>query len=74
MHASRPSSLPPSEVRDEDDERVLKQLSDCEDEDAETAVKLMTDKALENVILDDLLHKWTPAQGHHRCMHPSMCR
>jgi hypothetical protein len=51
---------------------VLKQLSDCED--AETAVKLMTDKALENVILDDLLHKWTPAQGHHRCMHPSMCR
>jgi hypothetical protein len=68
MHASRPSSLPPSEGRDEDDDRVLKQLSDCED--AETAVKLMTDKTLENVILDDLLQKWTPAQGHQRCSIP----
>jgi hypothetical protein len=30
------------------------------------AVQLMTDKTLENVIMDDLLQKWTPAQLHHR--------
>ena len=39
---------------------------DEDNEDAEMAVQLMTDKTLENVIMDDLLQKWTPAQLHHR--------
>jgi hypothetical protein len=65
MYSVRASSVSPSEVRDNDDDRVLKQsLSDCED--SERAVKLMTDETLENVIMDDLLHKWTRAQWHHR--------
>jgi hypothetical protein len=39
---------------------------DEDNEDAEMAVQLMTDKTLENVIMDDLLQKWTPAQWHQR--------
>jgi hypothetical protein len=52
------------EDEDEDNDGVPRRLSFCED--AEIAVQLMTDKTLENVIMDDLLQKWTPAQLHHR--------
>jgi hypothetical protein len=52
------------EDEDEDNDGVPRRLSFCED--AEMAVQLMTDKTLENVIMDDLLQKWTPAQLHHR--------
>jgi hypothetical protein len=49
---------------DEDNDSVPRRLSLCED--VEMAVQLMTDKTLENVIMDDLLQKWTPAQWHQR--------
>jgi len=49
---------------DEDDDSVPRRLSLCEV--VEMAVQLMTDKTLENVIMDDPLQKWTPAQWHQR--------
>ena len=49
---------------DRDNDSVPRRLSLCEV--VEMAVQLMTDKTLENVIMDDLLQKWTPAQWHQR--------